>query len=83
MTRDIDINLNDPNAKTVTTYDQNTNSMTTVSTQSFDVPCSPNPTRKIVETTKRYMIDDDENGRQTGVTKMEETIREFVIEDLP
>ena len=81
--RDIDINLNDPDAKTVTTYDQNTNSMTTVSTQSFDVPCSPNPTRRIVETTKRYMVDDDEHGRQTGVTKMEETIREFVIEDLP
>ena len=80
---DIDINLNDPNAKTVTTYDQNTNSMTTVSTQSLDVPSSPNPTRKIVETTKRYMVDDDEHGRQTGITKMEETIREFVIEDLP
>lgn len=75
--------MNDPNAKTVTTYDQNTNSMTTVSTQSFDVPCSPNPTRKIVETTKRYIVDDDDHGRQTGVTKMEETIREFVIEDLP
>ncbi|XP_037094732.1 tensin-like isoform X2 [Pollicipes pollicipes] len=80
--RNIDINLNDPSAKTVTTYDQNTNSMTTVSTQSFDVPCSPNPTRKIVETTKRYMVD-DEDGGQAGVTKMEETIREFVIEDLP
>lgn len=82
-TREVDlVNRNDPNAKTVTTYDQNTNSMTTVSTQSFDVPCSPNPTRKIVETTKRYVVD-DEDGRKTGVTKMEETVREFVIEDLP